>query len=151
MWTARFSNFLRGFELKSTGKWFLLATLVGTAAGVGAVVFQLIGQVVVQFTLVEFSGWLPGEAAGEHSIFEPESRPLMLRLIVVVMGLGGLASGWLEYTFAPEAEGHGTDAAIESFHHKRGVVRPLVPFIKTLASAITIGTGGSAGREGPIA
>jgi len=151
MWTARFSNFLRGFELKSTGKWFLLATLVGSAAGIGAVLFQLIGQVVVQYTLVEFAGWLPGEAAGEHSLFEHESRPLMLGMIVVVMGLGGLVSGWLVYTFAPEAEGHGTDAAIESFHHKRGVVRPMVPVIKTLASAITIGTGGSAGREGPIA
>lgn len=151
MWTARFSDFLRGFELKSTGKWFLLATLVGTAAGVGAVVFQLMGHVVVEYTLVKYSGFLPGEAAGERSIFEHGTHTLVLGMIVVVMGLGGLASGWLVYTFAPEAEGHGTDAAIESFHHKRGVIRPLVPLIKTLASAITIGTGGSAGREGPIA
>jgi CIC family chloride channel protein len=55
------------------------------------------------------------------------------------------------YTFAPEAEGHGTDAAIDAFHNKRGEIRGRIPIIKTIASAITLGTGGSAGREGPIA
>jgi len=55
------------------------------------------------------------------------------------------------YTFAPEAEGHGTDAAIESYHNKGGAIRGRVPIIKTIASAITLTTGGSGGREGPIA
>jgi len=72
-------------------------------------------------------------------------------MIVVVMTVGGLLSGWLVYTFAPTAEGHGTDAAIDAFHNKRGFIRARIPLIKTLASAVTIGTGGSAGREGPIA
>lgn len=151
MWTARFSEFLRGFELRATGKWFLLATLVGAASGAGAVAFQLIGQVVVEYTLVRQAGFMPGEAAGEKAMFAHHSSTLMPMMIVVIMGLGGLLSGWLVYTFAPEAEGHGTDAAIESFHDKRGIIRPLVPLIKTLSSAVTIGTGGSAGREGPIA
>ena len=48
-------------------------------------------------------------------------------------------------------KGHGTDAAIEAFHHKGGFIRSRVPFIKTIASAVTITTGGSGGREGPIA
>ncbi len=60
-------------------------------------------------------------------------------------------AGFLIYTFAPETEGHGTDSAIEAFHFKKGKIRWRVPIIKTLASAITIGSGGSAGREGPIA
>jgi len=64
---------------------------------------------------------------------------------------GGLVSGWLVYTFAPEAEGHGTDAAIEAFHQKRGYIARHIPLVKTLASAVTLGTGGSGGREGPIA
>ncbi|MDO9462317.1 MAG: chloride channel protein, partial [Deltaproteobacteria bacterium] len=51
----------------------------------------------------------------------------------------------------PEAEGHGTDAAIEAYHKKRGFIRARVPIIKTLASFMTLGTGGSGGREGPIA
>ncbi|MFQ5484562.1 MAG: chloride channel protein, partial [Desulfobacterales bacterium] len=65
--------------------------------------------------------------------------------------IGGLLSGWLVYTYAPEAEGHGTDAAIDSYHKKGGFVRGRVPIIKTIASALTLTTGGSGGREGPIA
>ena len=65
--------------------------------------------------------------------------------------MGELLSGILVYTFAPEAEGHGTDAAVEAFHFKGGKVRPIVPLIKVLSSAITIGSGGAAGSEGPTA
>src|SRR5690606_33718618 len=96
----------------------------------------------------------PREAQGEHSLFEHSehlTRAFAPWMIVVVMTVGGLLSGWLVYTFAPDAEGHGTDAAIDAFHNKRGYIRARIPLIKTLASAITIGTGGSAGREGPIA
>jgi CIC family chloride channel protein len=52
---------------------------------------------------------------------------------------------------APEAEGHGTDAAIEAFSWKAGQIRARIPPVKLIASAITIGSGGSAGREGPTA
>ena len=65
--------------------------------------------------------------------------------------MGGLLSGFLVFTFAPEAEGHGTDSVIDAYHRKQGQIRPRVPLIKIVASAITIGTGGSGGREGPIA
>jgi CIC family chloride channel protein len=70
---------------------------------------------------------------------------------VLVPTIGGLVTGLIVFTFAPEAEGHGTDALVKSFHRLRGKIRARVPFIKTIASIITIGTGGSAGREGPIA
>lgn len=151
MWTASFRSFVHSFDLKSTGKWFLLSSLVGTVAGAGAVLFQLLGQLVTHYSLTLVAGFTPGEAAGEQALFQHASGPASLPLVVAIMGLGGLVSGWLVYTFAPEAEGHGTDAAIDSFHNKRGLIRTRVPFIKTLASAVTIGTGGSAGREGPIA
>jgi len=65
--------------------------------------------------------------------------------------IGGLVSGFLVFKFAPEAEGHGTDAAIDAFHNKGGQIRGRVPIIKGLASIVTIGTGGSAGKEGPVA
>jgi CIC family chloride channel protein len=65
--------------------------------------------------------------------------------------IGGLVSGFLVFKFAPEAEGHGTDAAIDAFHNKGGQIRGRVPLIKGLASIVTIGTGGSAGKEGPVA
>lgn len=65
--------------------------------------------------------------------------------------VGGLLAGLLVYTFAPEAEGHGTDGAVKAFHQTGGYIRPRVPLVKSIASAITIGSGGSAGREGPTA
>ncbi|MFA5064238.1 MAG: chloride channel protein [Dehalococcoidia bacterium] len=71
--------------------------------------------------------------------------------IPLVTTLGGLASGLIVFKFAPEAEGHGTDAAINAFHNQNAHIRARVPGIKMIASAITIGSGGSAGREGPIA
>ncbi len=77
----------------------------------------------------------------------PPGRPWALLLIPTI---GGLLSGLLVYSFAPEAEGHGTDAVIRAFHRDRGKIRRRVPVIKTVASVLTIGTGGSAGREGPI-
>src|SRR5208282_533875 len=65
--------------------------------------------------------------------------------------VGGLLSGLIVFTFAPEAEGHGTDAAIAAYHYRQGHIRPRVPLVKIISSALTISTGGSGGREGPIA
>jgi len=65
--------------------------------------------------------------------------------------LGGLISGILVYSLAPEAEGHGTDTAVKAYHQSGGSIRARIPLLKMIASAITIGSGGSAGREGPTA
>ena len=147
----RLRKILTALELKTTGKWFLLSGLIGIVAGLGAIAFQFLIQLVVHFALGEIAGYVPQETAGERSVFEHATTEFRPWLIVAVMIAGGAASGFLVYTFAPEAEGHGTDAAINAFHNKRGYIRPRVPFIKTIASAITLGTGGSGGREGPIA
>jgi CIC family chloride channel protein len=72
-------------------------------------------------------------------------------MLLFLPAIGGIISGWLVYTFAPEAEGHGTDAAIDAYHNKGGFIRGRVPIIKTIASAVTMTSGGSGGREGPIA
>ena len=138
-------------ELRSTGKWFVLAATVGVIAGLGAIVFQFLGQAVHEYSLTLFAGYQPAEATGEHSIFAHRESTFFPWRMVAVMSVGGLLSGLLVFVFAPEAEGHGTDAAIDAFHNKRGIIRGRIPIIKTIASAITLGTGGSAGREGPIA
>ena len=144
-------QYFSGFEFQSMGKWFLLSALIGVVAGVGGIVFQYLGQVVQFLTLATLAGFEPQDAAGEHVLFRETARDFVPWMVVVVMTAGGLFSGWLVYTFAPEAEGHGTDAAIDAFHNRLGRIRARIPFIKTIASAVTIGTGGSAGREGPIA
>lgn len=142
---------VHALDLKSSVKWFVLSGIIGVVAGVGAFLFQVSSQAVMHYSLSYFAGYEPREPAGEHPFFHHQEREFSPWWLLTVMTAGGLVSGALVYTFAPEAEGHGTDAAIESFHQKRGYVRPQVPIIKTLASAITLGTGGSGGREGPIA
>ena len=72
-----------------------------------------------------------------------------LWVIPVITALGGLLAGIIVYKLAPEAEGHGTDTAIDAYHNKNGNIRWRIPYVKFVASTITIGTGGSAGPEGP--
>lgn len=139
-------------DWKASGKWTFLSILVGVVAGLAGILFQILGQFVLHLTLVKFAGYAPLEAVGEHSLFGhvgfENFSPLM---VIAVMSFGGLVSGWLVYTFAHEAEGHGTDTAIDAYHNRRGRIRGNILVIKTLASAVTLGTGGSGGREGPIA
>ncbi len=149
------TGFLHGFEFRSVGKWFVLSSLVGVVAGLGAIVFNVLTQSVSYVSQEKIAHFEPAEAKGEHRIFEKREEQKEEKVfpwrIVGVMVAGGLFSGLIVYSLAPEAEGHGTDSAIESFHHKQGKIRAIVPFVKTIASAITLGTAGSGGREGPIA
>lgn len=130
---------------------FVLSVAIGIVAGVGAISFHLATQLILSLTLTGVAGYAPPEPAGEAATVERKHVPFSPGLLILVTSLGGLLSGVIVYTFAPEAEGHGTDAAIEAFHQKRGYIRERVPLIKMITSAITLGTGGSGGREGPIA
>jgi CIC family chloride channel protein len=129
------------------------SVLVGIVAGLGAIVFSLACQLVVYFALNKGVGYHPTDPANEHPPswlppFESDLRPWALLLVPTI---GGLICGALVFSLAPEAEGHGTDAVIAAYHNPKGRIRYRVPFVKMIASAITIGTGGSGGREGPIA
>jgi len=70
--------------------------------------------------------------------------------ILLIPAIGGLVVGPIIYFFAPEAKGHGVPEVMEAILLKAGAIRPRVAFLKAIASAISIGTGGSVGREGPI-
>jgi chloride channel protein, CIC family len=129
-----------------------LSLLVGVIAGIGAVVFYLACVVIVHYALDLVVGLHASGPGGEPVLFPEESATYFYPwLLVLVPTAGGLLSGLIVYTFAPEAEGHGTDAAIDAYHNRQGYIRPIVPLVKIIASALTIGTGGSGGREGPIA
>ena len=71
--------------------------------------------------------------------------------IPVATTVGGLLTGIVVYDLAPEAEGGGEGEVVRSYHQDGGNVRARIPFVKAVASAITIGSGGAAGREGPMA
>ena len=132
-------------------KMIFYAITVGIIAGIGAVLFLLSIEFLSAHVLSGVAGYSGSHPAGEVPVFKESNHLFNPILLVLVTTLGGLASGFLVYTFAPEAEGHGTDGAIDAYHNKRGIIKPIVPIIKMVASAITLGTGGSGGREGPIA
>ncbi|MCD8568658.1 MAG: chloride channel protein [Geovibrio sp.] len=142
---------LKEFNLPVIGRWFILGSLVGIVAGLGAILFFLLLQGCSYIFLDYIGGMRVEETAGEPAFFGHAATPFNRWIVLFLPALGGLISGFLVYKFAPEAEGHGTDAAIKAIHHKNGYIRWNVPLIKTIASSITIGTGGSGGREGPIA
>lgn len=138
-------------DLAGTGKWLFNFVLIGVIAGLGSVLFHYLCALGVHYFLDFMAGYRPPAPAGEHHLLPPTATVFNRWVLLILPAAGGLVSGWLVYTFAPEAEGHGTDAAIDAYHHKGGFIRGRVPIIKTLASAITLTTGGSGGREGPIA
>ena len=133
----------------AVGRVAICSPLVGVIAGLGAVGFLLSLQFmysVVLGGLLHFQ-MAPTSEDKPH----PITYPSPWWLVIAVPAIGGSISGVLVFTWAPEAEGHGTDAMIRAFHRGGGMIRSRVPAIKTIASIITIGTGGSAGQEGPIA
>ena len=116
----------------------VLGVIVGLAAGFGAVGFRY---------LINFFQTLA--YGGENDLLElAVNLPWYYR--VAVPAIGGLIVGPLVYFFAREAKGHGVPEVMEAVALKGGVIRKRVVVVKSLASAISISTGGSVGREGPI-
>ncbi|GCF08412.1 chloride channel protein [Dictyobacter arantiisoli] len=147
-----FQRFTQGLENpRYLLKWLMIASLIGSVAGLGAIAFYAAIQFATHLFLNGLVGYTPPSALGEGSAtvmpFWNAAHPWLLP---VVTALGGLISGIIVFKLAPEAEGHGTDAAIAAFHEDKAI-RARIPLIKLVASAITIGSGGSAGREGPAA
>lgn len=123
------------FHDADVSRGMLLAAFVGVIAGLGAVLFR---QLIDMFHHVGFEGGKSAlSALGEY-------------YIVLIPAAGGLIVGPLVYFFAREAKGHGVPEVMIAVAKNGGRIRARVAAVKILASAITIGTGGSVGREGPI-
>ena len=108
---------------------FFLCILVGVIAGGGAIAFHLLCQLFQHLFLGGLAGYYPPHPGGEEPLFSPFAVPFRRFLLLIIPALGGLMSGWLVYTFAPEAEGHGTDAVIEAYHKRQGYIRGRIPLI----------------------
>ena len=137
-------------RLDKTARLVLLSVILGLVGGFGAQLFLWLlhlGEVLI-YTPITGSHFLTVKAAVGLKRMPAVHLNWWIPLATTS---GGLLAGVLVYTFAPEAEGHGTDAVVKAFHQTKGLIRARVPVVKTLASAITIGSGGSAGREGPTA
>jgi CIC family chloride channel protein len=136
---------MRGYK-----RLLLDTVLLGVVGALSAQLFMFLLRWAQRLFLVQLAGYhLPG-LPEEGGVLNQVIGPHGLWLIPVATTVGGLLAGLLVYSLAPEAEGDGTDGAIKAFHHLGGFIQARVPLVKTIASAITIGSGGASGREGPI-
>jgi chloride channel protein, CIC family len=142
-----------GASIRKSGylqKWLLLGTTIGVISGLGAVVFYFALKYTAEFLLGYLAGYhVPtpigeGGSRGSAGFQRPWAIPL-------VTTAGALLSALIVAKLAPEATGHGTDEAIDAVHRDPRAIRFRAVLVKMVASALTIGSGGSAGREGPTA
>ncbi len=138
--------------MKGRQRRLILDTLLLGAVGTfSAQLFLFMLRISQAVFLTWMASYRPPGLPEEGGVLQQTVGSFGLLLVPLATTLGGLISGVLVYTLAPEAEGHGTGTAVEAFHRAGGFIRARVPLVKMLASAITIGSGGAAGREGPIA
>ena len=140
--SIRFSRFVQSLvdRAKMTEHTFmiLVAIIIGVLAGFGAIAIRTL---IMEISSLSFSG--------DKTLLENiMDAPFYLKIVIPM--IGGLIVGPMIYFLAPEAKGHGVPEVMQAILLKGGLIRPRVAFIKALASSITIGTGGSVGREGPI-
>jgi CIC family chloride channel protein len=114
---------------------FSTALIVGVGAGLGAVIFRYLIRAMAWIGYT----WIPSVTSGWGKAY-----------VLFVPAVGGLIVGFLVYFFAREAKGHGVPEVMEAVAIHGGRIRPRVAVIKSLASSVCIGSGGSVGREGPI-
>ncbi len=127
------------------------SVLLGIVGCLSAQAFTWMLRLCHNFFLVWLAGYRPPGLPADGGVLRQSIGVHGLWLVPVATTLGGLISGALVYGLAPETEGHGTDTVVKAVHWTGAVIRARVPPVKMLASAITIGSGGSAGREGPTA
>jgi chloride channel protein, CIC family len=121
----------------------LVAVLVGIIGGFGAVVFR--GLIAFFHNLLFLGKFSLHYEANIHTLSSPWGP-----LVILVPVLGAAGVSFLVTQFAPEAKGHGVPEVMDAIYYKRGIIRPVVAAVKSLASGLSIGSGGSVGREGPI-
>lgn len=121
----------------------LIAIAVGVITGFGSILFRgLIGLIHNLFFLGHFSVFYD---ANVHTLASPWGA-----FVILVPVIGGMGVVFLVEHFAPEARGHGVPEVMDAIFYKEGRIRPVVAAVKSLASALSIGSGAAVGREGPI-
>ena len=121
----------------------ILSLVMGIIAGTGAVIFR---GIIAFFHNLLFLGKF--SLLYDANFHTPEGPWGALVILVPVLGALGVA--FLVRNFAPEARGAGVPEVMDAIYYNRGIIRPVVALVKSLASALSIGSGGAVGREGPI-
>jgi len=147
---ARFKRVYQGTNLF---RLLLMSVVVGILAGLAASVFFLGVEGARHVILAQMAGLSLPAPSGEE-LFHSHGGTLRLWVLPAATTLVGLVTGWLVLKFIPDSQQDrvtdGTDSMTRSFHLENGRIKPLVPLIKGGTAILTIASGGSAGREGPI-
>ena len=134
-----------------TGRWVVLGSCVGVLCGLAATIFEIGTDLLAHHALVTFAG-VPVQVASTVATTPIESpsafTPLYLLLVMIA---GGLLAGLIIARWSLQARGGGISVAVNAFHHERGHIPLSLPCTKLLATIVSLGSGGSGGREGPIA
>jgi CIC family chloride channel protein len=139
---ARVQEIRRRLRISETAWLFLLASVAGLLAGLGSIVFHY---------LIAAIQWLAFGSASVEGPLDAVSRAgFSSARLLLAPAVGGLVVGPLIHFFAREAKGHGVPAVVRSVHERGGRISPAIALVKTIASAVTLGSGGSLGREGPV-
>jgi len=128
---------------RQTLRFYALVILVGLIAGVGAIVFR---DLIAFFHNLLFYG----DFSLNYDVLQHAAASKWGIGIILVPVIGAFFVAYLVKNYAPEAKGHGVPEVMDAIYYEHGHIRPMVAIIKSLASSITIGSGGSVGREGPI-
>jgi len=134
--SQRLSQWLERHDASESAVIMLTALVVGVGAGLGAVIFR---------RLIDGMRYLAYDGLGGLL------KPIAPFHLLIIPAVGGLIVGWIIYRYAREARGSGVPEIMEAVALHGGRIRPRLIIFKALASSICIGSGGSAGREGPIA
>jgi len=136
--SKRTSNLVERAKLTEHTFMIIVAIIIGVLAGFAAIGIRFLIEGISHISFT-------GDGSLLQNIID---SPWYIKISIPV--IGGLIVGPLIYFFAPEAKGHGVPEVMQAILLKGGKIRPRVALVKAVASAITIGTGGSVGREGPI-
>ncbi len=146
------NRFRKLFSIQGSRSIYVYSLLIGIFAGFGAYGFNWTLTYAESLTFGRLMGYDPGIPSGDlhfHSI--QKLGDLNPWAILLLPAIGGLFVGLITQFFCAEAQGGGTDSLIHAFHFNEGKIQTKVPFFKAIATILTLGSGGSGGKEGPTA
>ncbi|NOR59800.1 MAG: chloride channel protein, partial [Methanosarcinales archaeon] len=117
--SSKIYEIIRELDLKEVQRWTALSILVGIVGGIVAIIFYSGLYYATYYLLGGIGGYFPITPRGDVDLLPVVTGEPNRLLLVLLPMLGGLVAGYLVYRFAPEAEGHGTDSVIDSYHQKQ--------------------------------
>lgn len=149
-WLERMRGYFAVHESRAFGRFLLLYVGLGVVVGAGAIAFHVAVEAAERLLLGDLAGFRPATPGGEPPLFASTTTEFRRWALLFIPAGGALLAAILVERLAPEAAGGGLDAMIRTYHAGTTPRRRVV-WVKTLASALVLGSGGSAGREGPVA